>query len=184
LQFLDVGARMALQPEQFRATGLLSAAPAPVPTAALHRNTNTKEIDSMVRGIVAGVVGLGLIGGAGSVAYNDDGTATIRIDERNTPNDASDDARVTFKANGKTYSCPPGVEAQLEPGDIKAGRIKITLKRNRQQLRVIEKAHPDSVLPPAVYDEYQRLTKRDDTLVAAFNDEVSRHNAILKKNCR
>ena len=124
-----------------------------------------------------------MIGGGGAVAYNDDGTATVKIDEHNTPGDASDDARVTFKASGKTYSCPRGIRDQFEPGDIKAGRIKITLKRNRQQIRVIEKAHPDRVLPPAVYDKYQRLTKRDDALVAAFNDEVARHNAILKENC-
>ena len=137
----------------------------------------------MIRGIVTGVVGLGLIGGAGSVAYHDDGTATVKVDERNTPGDASDDARVTFKASGNKYSCPPGVRDQLEPGDIKAGRIKITMKRNRQQVHVIEKAHPDRVLPPAVYDKYQLLAKRDKALVAAFNDQVAHHNAILKVNC-
>jgi hypothetical protein len=137
----------------------------------------------MVRGIIAtGVVGLGLVGGAGAVTYNDDGTATVSIDERNTPKDSSDDARVTFKTSGKTHSCPPGLGDQLASGDIKAGRIKITLKRNRKQLRAIEKAHPNGA-PPDVYAEYQRRAKRDDALVAAYNDEVDLHNAILEENC-
>jgi hypothetical protein len=136
----------------------------------------------MVRGIVASVVGLGLIGGVGAVTYNDDGTATVRIDERNTPNDASDDARVTFKTNGKAYSCPDGIEEQLEPGDIEAGRIKITMRRLGKQLRAIEKANPEGA-PPAVYARYKRLAKRHDDLVDRFNDAVDRHNGILEASC-
>jgi hypothetical protein len=137
----------------------------------------------MVRGIIAtGVVGLGLVGGAGAVTYNDDGTATVKIDEHNTPKDESDDARVTFKTGGRTYSCPPGTDEQLASGDIKAGRIKITMKRNRKQLRAIEKAHPNGA-PPDVHAEYQRRAKRDAALVAAYNDQVDLHNAIIKEDC-
>lgn len=138
----------------------------------------------MIKGLIAtGVVGLGLVGGAGAVTYSDDGTATVRIDEHNTPKDSSDDARTTFKTGGKTYSCPTRLGDRLESGDIKAGRIEITMKRNRKRLDAIDKANPDRVLPPAVYDEYQRRSKRDKALVAAFNDQVDLHNAILEVNC-
>ena len=143
---------------------------------------NTEEQD-VIRGVVATIVGLGLVGGVGAATYNDDGTTTVTIDEHNTPDDARDDARVTFKTEGKAYSCPEGVEEKLEPGDIEAGRIQITLRRTRKQLRAIEKSHPGDTLPPAVYDGYHKLSERYDALVDRFNDQVDRHNAILEADC-
>ena len=116
--------------------------------------------------------------------YDNDGTATVSIDERNTPNDASDDARVTLNTDGgDEYSCPADIDEKFEAGDIRAGRDKLTLQRVRERVDAIEKAHPGNTLPPAVYDEYQRLGKRDDALVDAFNKTVERHNAILEANC-
>jgi xanthine/CO dehydrogenase XdhC/CoxF family maturation factor len=138
----------------------------------------------MVKGIVASVVGLGLIGGVGAVTYADDGTATVSIDERNTPNDASDDARVTLKTGGgKEYLCPADIDEKFEPGDIEAGRIKLTLERVGKRIDAIETANPGDTLPPKVYDEYQRLLKRQNALVKHFNEAVDRHNAILEANC-
>lgn len=137
----------------------------------------------MTRGIAATVVGLGLIGGVGAVTY-DDGTATVSIDEHNTPDNKEDDARVTLTtAAGDEYSCPADIHEKLKASNLESGRIKLTLKRVRKRVDAIEKANPDNTLPSKVYDEYRRLQKRDDALVDRFNVRVDRHNAILKANC-
>jgi hypothetical protein len=138
----------------------------------------------VIRGIAATVVGLGLIGGVGAVTYADDGTATVTIDEHNTPKNKKDDARVTLKSDGgESSSCPPDISEKLEAGDIESGRVKLTLDRVRKRIVAIEKANPGNTLPPKLYDEYQALAERDDALVKRFNEGVDRHNATMEANC-
>lgn len=133
----------------------------------------------MIRGAVAGVVGLGLIGGAGSVVYDDSGTATVTIKNKG----GEQTVRLFGDKGGKSYSCPPGTEDKLSPHDIKAGRIELTLRQVRRQERRIEKKYPDAAPPQAVIDHYEALNRRDNRLVSAYNAEIDAHNAILESDC-
>jgi hypothetical protein len=132
----------------------------------------------MVRQAVAGVVGLGLIGGVGAVAYDKDGTAKVTITDKSGHKET-----VTIAGGGKSFSCPDGTDAKLEPIDIEAGRAKITLRRVRQSMGTIEKRYPDHRAPTKVVNRYNRLVKREGKLVDAYNSAIDKHNAVLKSDC-
>jgi hypothetical protein len=56
----------------------------------------------MLKRGVAGLVGLGLVGGAGAAVYSDDGSPTVKIkDERGV------DRIVELDTHDKEFSCPP-----------------------------------------------------------------------------
>jgi hypothetical protein len=135
----------------------------------------------MIRGAVAGVVGLGLIGGAGSVVYDDSGTATVTIKDRN--NGTEQRVRLFGDSGGKTFSCPASTEDKLSPHDIRAGRITLTLRQVRRQKRRLERRYPGEHAPRAVIDRYDTLHRRDIRLVKAYNAEIDAHNAILEADC-
>jgi hypothetical protein len=132
----------------------------------------------MVRQAVAGVVGLGLIGGVGAVAYDDDGTAKVTITDKSGHKET-----VTISGGGKSFSCPDGTDAKLEPIDIEAGRAKITLRNVRKSMNTIEKRYPDHRAPTKVVNRYNRLVTREGKLVTAYNGAIDRHNAVLKSDC-
>ena len=133
----------------------------------------------MVKRIAAGLVGVGLIGGVGSVAYNPDGSATVTIDDHGKQMKVD----LPMEAGGKSYNCPDGVDDTLEPFDVRAGRITLTLRQVRKQEKAIEKAHPGRTATKAVARKYNRLAAKDDRLVDLFNDTVDERNAILERDC-
>lgn len=133
----------------------------------------------MLRKAAAGLAGLGLIGGAGTVVYNNNGDATVKIKDDRTGKVQS----VFLGGGGKSFSCPSGTHDKVEPYDIKLGRIKLTLQRLRREERGIEKRYPSNRAPNRVVVRYNALGHRDDRLVAAFNAEVDARNAIIDRDC-
>jgi hypothetical protein len=96
-----------------------------------------------VRQVAAGLAGLGLVGGVGAVTYNDDGTAKVTISDKQGRTEP-----VKIEGDrGQNFSCPDGTEAKLEPIDIQAGRIKITLRRVHKSISAIEKRYPGREAP-------------------------------------
>lgn len=135
--------------------------------------------ERMVRRVVAGLVGLGLVGGAGTVIYNHNGSTTVRIKDAKTGRVET----VNIGGGGKSYSCPAGTNKKLEPYDLEAGRIKLTVLRVRHLERRIELRYPGHNAPAAVALRYNALLRRDDRLVSAFNRMVDAHNAIISRDC-
>jgi hypothetical protein len=134
----------------------------------------------MLREIAGGLVGLGLIGGVGAVTYDGDGTANVTITDPKTGKTES----VTIAGDGsRSFSCPDGTDAKLEPIDIRAGRIKITLRRVEKRLDGIDRKHPGGQAPDRVADRYNQLAKRGRRLVNAYNAEIDKHNAVIDSDC-
>ncbi len=156
----------------------------------------------MIKKLAAGVAGLGLVGGVGTVVYNKQGDATVRIKDEKTGQVQT----VTISGvTGQTFSCPSGTRKKLEPYDIELGRIKITLnqvrsqelqseaksnqikaqlKQIRRQTSAIERQYPNHQAPPEVVDRYNTLRRHDDGLVSAYNLEVRRFNALRSRETR
>ena len=133
----------------------------------------------MVRRVVAGLAGLGLVGGVGAVTYSDDGTATVKITDKQGKVHT-----VTIEGDGgKTFSCPDGTTAKFEPIDIRAGRVKITLQQVHKKMHVLEKRYPKHHAPAAVVRQYNGLLTREHRLVKAYNGAVDEHNALLTSEC-
>ena len=129
------------------------------------------------RVIAAGAVGLGLAGGVGTVVHNDDGSSTVKL------NDGGHTSKVTIAAGGKEYSCPPGVEDDLDRVLVRIGRMKLALDKLRRREKAIEAAHPEEIPSAHVIERYNKLSNRDDRLVDAYNRAVDEHNAILASRC-
>jgi hypothetical protein len=134
----------------------------------------------MIRRAAAGLAGLGLIGGAGTVIYNNSGDATVKIKDNATGKVQT--VRIAG-GNGRSFSCPDGERAKLEPYVIRLGRIKLTLRQVRREERKIEQQYPSDRAPHRVVVRYNALGRRDDRLVAAYNAEVDTHNAIIDRDC-
>lgn len=120
-----------------------------------------------------------MIGGAGTVVYNNHGDATVKIKNNHTGRVQ----RVRIEADGQTFSCPLGIDDKVKPYDIAAGRIKMTLLRVRRQERAIMRRYPGHLAPGPVVDHVSALNSRDDKLVAAYNTKIRAHNAILRRDC-
>ncbi len=134
----------------------------------------------MIRKVAAGLTGLGLIGGAGTVVYNGNGDATVKIKDK-----AGYVQTVQLTGgNGPGYSCPEGTHDKLERYDVELGRIKLTLRPVRRKEQKIERQYPTHSAPGRVADRYDALLDRDDRLVAAYNDDVDARNAILEQDCQ
>ena len=148
---------------------------------------------NVVKQAVAGLIGLGIVGGAGAVTYGDDGTAEVTI----TDAQGHEETVEIAGDNGKVFMCPDGTDALLEPIDIEAGRIKITMRRvgkrmdaNDKNIDSIDKRYPGREAPGDVVDRYNRLVKRDKRLVKrhnrltdAYNAQIDKHNAVLDSEC-
>lgn len=134
----------------------------------------------MLKQAAAGLAGLGLIGGAGSVVYDGSGDATVKI--TNPESGVVQTVQLTGES-GVTFSCPEGTGEKLERHDIELGRIQLTLRKVRRELRTIERRYPENVAPDAVVDRYNALGRRDDRLVDTYNAEVDTRNAILERDC-
>lgn len=130
---------------------------------------------------MATLTGLGLIGGAATVAYNKHGDATVKIKDA-----AGHVHSVVIKSagDGKRFSCPDGTAARLKPYDITAGRIELTLQAVRRSERAIEHRYPSGGAPSTIVSRFKALARRDNRLVAAFNAQVDRHNAIIARDCK
>ena len=133
----------------------------------------------MVRKAVSALAGLGLIGGAGSVVYNQHGDATVKI------KDASGKVHaVVIKSNGgKSFSCPVGTHDKVKQYDINAGRIELTLQAVRRSERAIDQRYPKNVAPHKIVVRFNALVKREGRLVDAYNAQVDAHNAIIDRDC-
>jgi hypothetical protein len=130
------------------------------------------------RTVGAGLAGLGLIGGAGAVAYDEDGSATVTIKGK-----SGGEQTVRLQGGGRTFSCPDGTEAKVSPYDIKLGRIDLTIRQVRRQERKLETQYPDHNAPAPVAERYNALLRRDKRLVSAYNSTVDRRNAIIDADC-
>src|SRR6266536_368979 len=130
----------------------------------------------MLGKVAAGVAGLGLIGGAGTVVYNNHGDATVKIKNEKTGRVES----VRIEAGGKSFLCPVGTDDKLKPYDLAAGRIKLTLRQVRREEHVLLAQYPGGA-PASVVTHFNTLRRRDDRLVAAYNGEIRSHNAILRR---
>jgi hypothetical protein len=135
--------------------------------------------DMVRKGIAAGLAGLGLIGGAGSVVYNNNGDATVKVKNDRTGKVES----VQLHAGGRSFSCPAGTRDKVEPHDLELGRIQLTLRQVRGQERKLERQYPNHRAPDAVVDQYNALVRRDNRLVDVYNAEVDTRNAILDRDC-
>jgi hypothetical protein len=133
----------------------------------------------VIRKAVAGLAGLGLIGGVGSVAYKH-GDAMVKI------KDASGQVHTVVIGGdgGRQYSCPSATDNRLEPIDIRAGRIKLTLQAVRRSEQAIERRYPGHIAPHAVVVRFNALARRDDRLVTAYNAQIDEHNAVLDRDCK
>jgi hypothetical protein len=124
------------------------------------------------------LAGLGLIGGAGSVVYNQHGDAIVKI------KDKSGHVRtVRIASGGKRFSCPPGTHDKVAAMDIKLGRIELTLQQVRRAEDKIQHTYMPRTAPRSVVTRYRTLSRRDHRLVAAYNGQVAAHNAILNRVC-
>jgi hypothetical protein len=134
----------------------------------------------MLRKVAAGLVGLGLISGAGKVAYDKSGGATVKI------TDSSGHVQTVHiaAAGGKGFSCPSGTRDKLEPLDVELGRIELTLQRVRRQEHAIERRYPKFVAPHSVAVRFNALQAREGRLVAAYNSDVDAHNAVIRRACK
>jgi hypothetical protein len=133
----------------------------------------------VIKQAAAGLVGLGLIGGAGTVYYNNHGDATVKIENKKTGQVQT--VRIVG-GDGRSFSCPSGENEQLDPHVIRLGRIKITLRQVRRVERRLEREYPTGA-PSSVLARYNALHRRDDRLVDSYNAEVNTHNAILDRDC-
>ena len=134
----------------------------------------------MIRRLAAGLAGLGLIGGAGTVIYNHNGSTTVRIKDPQTGKVQS----ISIGGTGHAFACPAGTHKKLEPYDLAAGRIKLTLLRVRSTEHALERRYPAHDAPIAVARRYNALLLRDGRLVAAFNRMVDEHNAMIDRLCK
>jgi hypothetical protein len=131
------------------------------------------------KAVAAGLAGLGLIGGAGTVIYNNSGDATVKIKD-----DAGRVQTVRLTgSNGRSFSCPLGTDDKLKPHDVMLGRIKLTLQPIRREEHAIERRYPSHRGPHNVVVRYNALLGRDHRLIAAYNVEVAAHNAVLRRDC-
>jgi hypothetical protein len=135
----------------------------------------------VLRKAAAGLAGLGLIGGAGSVVYNHHGDATVKI------KDAAGNVQTVRlgSGNGRAFSCPDGTSDRLQGTDITAGRIKLTLQKLRREEAALERRYPHGRgASRTVIVRYNAMVRRDNRLVDAFNAEIDAHNAILHEDCK
>jgi hypothetical protein len=135
----------------------------------------------MLRKAAGVVAGLGLIGGAGSVAYNQHGDATVKIKDSSghvhSVRIAADD--------GRSYSCPSGTHKKVAPLDIRLGRIKLTQQGIRASERAIIRRYPNGTKPSAaVIRRLTTLLHKDERLTRAYNATVEQHNSIINRLCK
>jgi hypothetical protein len=134
-----------------------------------------------VRRIIAGIAGLGLVAGAGSVAYNHHG-ATVRI---RGSNGQVQNVHINF--SGRKMSCPSGEHNKLNPLVIQIGRIKLTLKGVEAKLRGIVAKYPTrkqfAHAPLPVLERFKADIKQGKRLESAFNSSVHRYNSVLDADC-
>jgi hypothetical protein len=117
--------------------------------------------------------------GAGSVAYNSHGDATVKIKDAN----GQVHSVVIKSDNGKSYSCPSETHDKVKQYDINAGRIELTLQAVRQSERAIERRYPKKVAPHSVVVQWRALVHREGRLVTAYNAQIDAHNAVLARDC-
>lgn len=134
-----------------------------------------------MRRIIAGLAGLGLVAGAGSVAYNHNG-ATVRIKGRNGQVQS-----VHIGLSGRQYSCPSGEHDKLNPLLIQAGRIKLTLNGVEAKLhRIVAKYRTRSRFahaPRQVRERFAAELTQRKRLASAFNAAGHRYNTLLHADC-
>lgn len=130
------------------------------------------------RAVGAGLAGLGLIGGAGAVAYNDDGSATVTIKDK-----SGGEQTVQLRGGGKTFSCPDGTEEKVSPYDIRAGRFDLTIRQVRRRERKLEAQYPSHNARTPVARRYNALLRRDKRLVSAYNSTVDTRNEVIDADC-
>ena len=132
------------------------------------------------KAVAAGLAGLGLIGGAGTVIYNNSGDATVKVRDSATGKPLS----VHLRSGGHSFNCPDGERAKVEPNIVELGRIELTIRRLRREERKVERRYPSGLAPHPVVVRYKSMFRRDRRLVAAFNVDVDRYNATLNADCK
>jgi hypothetical protein len=74
-------------------------------------------------------------------------------------------------------------EDMTRPAPVDARRFPgYTRREVRKNLNALEKRYPDGA-PTKVVKRYNKLAKRDDQLVEAYNTAIDEHNAVLESDC-
>lgn len=134
-----------------------------------------------MRRLIAGLAGLGLIGGVGSVVYNHNQTAAIvQIRGKNGQVHS-----VHLDFGKKQFSCPYGEDSKLQPLLIQQGRIKLTLHGVENELQQIAAKYPSksSKPPHSVAVRFVSEYKRGKLLLKAYQASVNEYNATLHRDC-
>lgn len=117
--------------------------------------------------------------------------------ELSDPNAPTNTAGVQLDVGGKTYSCPRGTAARLDPIDQQSATIKLKLRAVRRdqkplarRLDQLDKLYPGKSAPRAIANEYNDLLRearllaaREGRLVRQYNRTVDQHNEILDSDC-
>jgi len=132
-----------------------------------------------MRGIIGGLIGLGLIGGVGSVVFNHHG-ATVQIRDKNGHVQS-----VHLDFGKQHFQCPSGEEAKLQPLLIRQGRIKLTLQGVEKDLQQVTKQYPGKHphVPHKVLVHVTAEYARFKALVKAYHSAVHQYNAMLDRDC-
>ena len=137
-----------------------------------------------MRRIIAGIASLGLIGGVGSVVYNNHG-ATVRI---RGSNGQMQSVHIGFGKH--RYECPSGESQKLNPLVIREGRIKLTMKDVVAELRRLKAKPPGAHASRqaiarynAVVPRYNAALRRARRLGSAFDATAHQYNAIIDSDC-
>ena len=128
---------------------------------------------------MAGLAGLGLVGGTAAVKYDDSGSATVKV----TDHGETRTVKLLVAPDGPRYSCPADIDDQRAPRDELSARIKLTLREVGAELDRLEVRYPGPVVEPVIARRYNRLARRERRLTRAFNRSVAKHNALLKEEC-
>ena len=135
-----------------------------------------------MRRILAGLVGLGLAAGAGSVVYHNHG-ATVKI---KGSNGQVQNVHIAFK--GQQMSCPSGEGDKVNPLVIELGRIKLTLKGVETDLRRFAAKYPSrkrlAHAPRQAVVRFKDELTRGKRLESAYNAITHRYNATLDADCK
>jgi hypothetical protein len=139
-----------------------------------------------MRRIIAGIAGLGLIGGVATVVHNNHG-ATVRIRGRNGQMQS-----VHIPFGKKQYQCPPDENKKLNPILIRQARIQLTVKEVMADIRRLKAKYPY----PGAHGSRQAVARynagvkpinaaarRGQRLLAAGNATVNEYNSILHRDC-
>jgi hypothetical protein len=130
-----------------------------------------------MRRALAALIGLGVVGGVGTVVYNHNG-ATVKI---KGSNGQVQNVHISF--SGKQFDCPAGTDKKANPVIIESAKIKLTIKKVSRELQTLKQKYRGTSPSRRAIAQYNALVRRGRKLVSAYNAEADRYNAIIRRDC-